>query len=96
MDWNKVAGFAVKLPLVIRGTMTIVEKIKGADGKAKKDAVLESVPEAIAIAEYAAGKDLLNDPVIQELMSAYVDAEAAAMKAKAALQAGILAKQPAA
>jgi hypothetical protein len=75
--------------------MTIVQKIKGAKGDEKKAAVLEAIPESVALAEFGAGRDLLNDAVIRDLISTYIDAEKVAMKAREALKAGILAKQAA-
>lgn len=96
MSKDKWVLLAMKLPGLIQGSMRIVQRIKNADGKQKKDAVIESIPEAIELTEFGVGKDLVNDPAIQQLISAYIDAEKVAMKAKAALQAGVLAKQPAA
>ena len=87
--------FATKLPLVVQGVMAIVQKIKGAKGAEKKAAVLAAIPESVALAEFVAGKDLLNDPVLADLLSVYIDAEAAALKARDALRLGILAKRPA-
>ena len=89
MNWLQ---FALKLPMVIAGIMGIVQKVKDAKGPDKKAAVLAAVPESLALAEFAAGRDLLNDPVIAELVSVYIDAEKVAMKARDALKAGILAK----
>jgi len=91
MNWLQ---FALKLPMVIAGVMNIVQKVKDAKGPDKKAAVLAAVPESLALAEFAAGRDLLNDPAIAELVSVYIDAEKIAMKARNALKAGILAKQP--
>ena len=91
MNW---INFVVKLPVIIHGAVDIVHHIKGAAGSTKKQAVLDSIGTSVALVEFAAGKDLLNDPVIAELVSVYIDAEATAMKAKRALQSGILAKQP--
>ena len=91
MSWLQ---FALKLPLVISGIMAIVQKVKDAKGPDKKAAVLAAVPESLALAEFAAGRDLLNAPVIAELVNVYIDAEKVAMKAREALRQGILAKQP--
>ena len=91
MNWLQ---FALKLPMVIAGIMGIVQKVKDAKGPDKKAAVLAAVPESLALAEFAAGRDLLNDPVIADLVSVYIDAEKVAMKARDALKAGILAKEP--
>lgn len=91
MNWM---AFALKLPAVIGGIVGIVEKVK-ASGGAKKAAVLAAVPESVALAEFAAGRDLLNDPAVAELVSAVIDAEAAVLKAREALRAGLLAKTPA-
>ena len=91
MNW---LSLAMKLPVVIQGAMVIVEKVKAATGSEKKQAVIDAIPDGIGLVEFAAGKDVLNDPAIAELVSAYIDAEKVAMKARAALQAGLLAKQP--
>lgn len=91
MNWLLLA---TKLPLVITGTMAIVQKIRGASGADKKAAVLEAIPESVALLELGLGRDVLNDPVVSELIGAYIDAEAAAVKARNALKAGLLARQP--
>lgn len=89
MDW---LSFALKLPMIIQGTMVIVDKIKGASGSKKKAAVLEAIPDSVSLIEFAAGRDLLRDAAITELVSAYIDAEKVAMRARELLKAGILAK----
>lgn len=89
MNW---LSFALKLPVIIAEAMRIVQLIKNATGPEKKAAVLASIPSAVEMAEFGAGRDVLNDAVIAELMSVYIDAEKVAMKAKEALRAGILAK----
>lgn len=89
MNW---IGFALKLPAVIGGIVGIVQKVK-ASGADKKAAVIAALPESIALAEFAAGRDLLNDPAVAELVSALIDAEAAVVKAREALKAGLLAKK---
>ena len=78
------------------GGVQIAQRIKGAKGAEKKTAVRESLPHAIELIEFGAAKDLLNDEAIQMLIRASIDAEAAALKAREALRAGLLAKQPAA
>ena len=92
MNWT---GFLLKLPAVIGGIVGIVQKVK-ASGPDKKAAVLAALPESIALAEFAAGRDLLNDPAVAQLVSAVVDAEAALLKAREALKTGLLAKKAAA
>lgn len=92
MNW---LAFAVKVPELIKGTMLVVDKIKDAPGPSKKAAVIDSVPAALALSEFAAGRDVFNDPAVLELVSAYIDAEHAAQKAKHALHEGLLAKAPA-
>lgn len=89
MNW---IGFALKLPAVIGGIVGIVQKVK-ASGADKKAAVIAALPESIALAEFAAGRDLLNDPAVAELVSALIDAEAGVVKAREALKAGLLAKK---
>ncbi len=92
MNWLE---FVTRLPTVIAAAMSVVQKIKSAKGPEKKQAVLEAIPESAALAEFGLGRDLLNDGEISGLVSAYIDAEKIAMKAKEALKTGILAKAPA-
>ena len=89
MDWLQ---FALKVPMVVSGIMTIVQKVSSASGPEKKAAVLEAVPESISLVEFAAGRDLLKDESIAQLVSAYIDAEKVALRAREALKSGILAK----
>ena len=88
MNWT---AFLLKLPMVIGGIVGIVERVK-ASGPDKKAAVMAALPESIALVDFAAGKDLLNDHAIAQLVSALVDAEAAVFKARDALKQGLLAK----
>lgn len=88
MDW---LSFTMRLPLVIAEAMRIVEHIKGgATGAEKKAAVIASIPASVELVDFAAGRDVLNDPAIMALRDAFIDAEKVAMKAKEALQQGIL------
>lgn len=92
MNW---LAFAMKVPALISGGVQVVQHIKNAKGSEKKQAVVDSIPQSMELVEFAAGRDILNDPAIQQLVSAAIDAEAAALKAREALKMGILAKQPA-
>lgn len=85
------AELAFRLPAVIGTAVTVVDHIK-APGVDKKKAVIEAIPHAIELAEYAVNKDFLNDANIATLVSAVIDAEAAALKARGALRAGLLQK----
>ena len=85
-------GVALKLPSLIQGAVSIVEHVKNAKGSEKKQAVVDSIPGAIELVEFGVGRDLLNDPAIMQLVSAVIDAEAAALKARNALKDGLLAK----
>jgi hypothetical protein len=91
MDWLQ---FALKLPMVIGGIMSIVQKVQGASGSQKKAAVLDAIPDSVSLIEFAAGRDLLKDETIAGLVSTYIDAEKVALKAREALKAGILSKAP--
>lgn len=91
MDWVK---FAIKVPGLIGGFVQIIENVKNAKGPEKRAAVIAAVPNSIELVEFAAGRDLLNDPAILQLVGATVDAEAAALKAREALRLGLLAKAP--
>jgi hypothetical protein len=90
------AAIAFKIPALIQGGVAMVQHIKGAKGADKKQAVIDSLPGGIGLIELGAGKDVLNDTAIMQLVSALVDAEAAALKARDALRQGLLAKGPAA
>ena len=84
---------ATKLPGIIAGAVHLVDDLKGFKGSDKKKQVIEKIiPEALDMIEAGAGKDLFNDPAIAQLISAYNDAEAAVLKARNALQQGILNK----
>jgi hypothetical protein len=89
MNWLE---FAAKIPLVVSGVMSIVHKVQGADAGAKVQAVIDSVPDSVSLAEFAAGKDLFNDAEIAALLKSLVEAEHAVADARAALKAGILNK----
>jgi hypothetical protein len=84
--------FVAKLPLVVFGLVGIVNKVKGADKGAKVDAVLQAIPESLSLAEFAAGKDLLNDTEVAGFLKALVDAEHAAQDARDALKAILVKK----
>ena len=92
MNW---LAFAAKVPAIIHGAVQVVDHIKNAKGADKKRAVIDAIPTSIELVEFAAGRDLLNDLAIAQLVSAAVDAEAAALKARTALRDGLLAKAPA-
>jgi len=92
MNW---LTFAMKLPMIISGVMSVVQKIRSASGPEKKAAVIEAIPESVSLIEFAAGRDLLKDATVASLISMYIDAEKVAMTAREALRAGILAKVPA-
>lgn len=89
MNWLMLAA---KIPAIVAGTMQIVGKIKGVSGAEKKAAVLAAVPESVSLIELGVGRDVFNDETIASLLSAFIDAEAAALKAREALKAGIMAK----
>ena len=91
MNWLLLVS---KLPLVISGTMAIIQKIRSASGPEKKAAVLEAIPESVTLLELGLSRDVLHDPVIADLISAYIDAEKVAMRARDALKAGLLVKAP--
>lgn len=69
MNWSR---FALSLPQLIGTVMTAVEAIKGAKGKQKEAAVLQTVKTGFETVELVAGKDLINDPALDELISAYI------------------------
>jgi len=90
IDFGKLAG---KLMVIIPSLVHIVEQIRGAgNGRAKKEEVVRKIPELIELGEFAVDRDFLNDANVIELVSALVDAEAAVLKARAALRAGLVNK----
>ncbi len=93
MNW---ANFVLKLPILIQGAVQVVEFVKGAKGSDKKAAVIAAIPQGIDLAEFAVGHDIINNATVASLISDYIDAEAAVLKARNALKDGILANQPAA
>ncbi len=88
VNWLDIA---LKLPGIVAGAVKIADKFK-VPGVDKKAAVIDSIPESEQLIEYALSKDVFNDPAIASLVSALVDAEAAVLKARNALKAGLLAK----
>lgn len=112
---DKWIQLAIKVPAIIGGIMGIVERVRGRGNGAEKHAeVVASIPEALALTELAAGRDLFNDATIAKLRDEYMAAVALGINAKreveriqaeaqaiiertrTALEAGILAKKPAA
>jgi hypothetical protein len=84
-----------KLVVLVPAVVNIVEKIRGAgNGAAKKAEVIAQIPEVLRLTEYAADKDLFNEPAIAHLVDALLEAEVAAMKAREALKQGLLNKAP--
>ena len=73
MNWS---ALAFKLPGLISGAVAIVNHIKGS-GKEKERAVLESIPSALALTEFAVDKDLVNDAEFLEAAKTFIAAEVA-------------------
>ncbi len=88
-------GFVAKLPAVIAGITAIISKVKSATKEDKVNAVVEAIPESVALAEYGVGQDLLNDDTIKALLTQVVTIEHDLAVAREALKAGILAKHAA-
>jgi hypothetical protein len=86
-----VTKFVSKLILVTPGIINIVNLVKGADDKNKRDAIGAAIGLSVSLAEFAAEKDLLNDENVGKLYQAYLDAEHAVAKAREALKASLLA-----
>jgi len=85
-------AIAAKIPAIIQAGVIIHDRFKNTTGRQKKEAVIKSIPEALGVIEDTFERDIFNDPAIMALISAANDAEAAALKAREALQAGILNK----
>jgi hypothetical protein len=92
---SSLLHFIMKLPVVISGIMGIVEKFRvpGAD---KKAVVLGAIPESLELVEFLADRNLLNDPVVKDLISAYIDAEAKVINIKNKLRDVLVAREAAA
>jgi hypothetical protein len=89
MNW---VLFVTKVPSVVQGLVHLYSKVKAA-GADKKAALLSVLPDSMELAEFAVGKDLFNDPEVMKLVSALIDAEAAVLKAREAVKAGLLARK---
>ncbi len=94
MNWQI---FVERVPDIIKGSVAIAKMFKKSGAEKKQDVfhrVIDAVPEGVVIAESVSGKDVFNDENIKALLDAAVEAEYAAQKARAALQAGLLTKAP--
>lgn len=89
MDWMK---YAFKLPAVVSGVTGIINLVRGASHEDKKAAIVAAVQSSVALAEFAAGHDLVKDDAINRLIEAVIDAEAAVLRAREALKDAIVAK----
>lgn len=82
---------AMDLPDIIKQGVELAQDLRE-PGKSKKQKVLDSILPGLGLTEDVVGKDILDDDVIKELKDAYLEAEVAVVKAREALQKGILAK----
>jgi hypothetical protein len=64
--------------------MTIVERVKGASGKDKETAVIQSVQEGVPEIESILGLDFVNDAALNALLSDYIAARKALLNGVAA------------
>ena len=75
MNWSHVI---TNLPHVIGVAMSAVERVKGAKSGAEKEAaVIATTKDAIASAEILAGKDLINDAALNQLLANYISSRVA-------------------
>lgn len=77
---------------VISGMVHVVDTI-ATSGPNKKAAILDAIPESVALAELGVGHDLVNDAEIGPLVSALIDAEAAVLKVRAQIRAVLVKRQ---
>lgn len=92
LDFFKIAE---KLVVIVPAIVNLVQKIRGAgNGAAKKAEVIAQIPEILQLTEYAADRDIFNEPAIAQLIDALLEAEVAVMSARAALRAGLLNRAP--
>lgn len=70
-------ALAFKLPAIISGAVAIVNHVRKASGAEKERAVLDSIPSALALTEFAANKDLVNDAEVLAAAKAFIAAEVA-------------------
>jgi hypothetical protein len=92
MKAQDILGFALKLPAVIGGVMGIVSKVKDAPKEAKVQAVIDSIPDSVALAEFSVGKDLLNDDAVKAAIEKVATLRHDLIEAEAALKAVIVKK----
>lgn len=92
MKLTDLVGFAARLPAVVGGIMGIVSKVKTANKDAKIDAVLNAVPDALIVAEFGVGKDLLDDAAVKAAITAVATAKHDLIVAEEALRAAITKK----
>jgi hypothetical protein len=89
MKLADVIGLAAKIPMVVAGIMGIVSKVKTADKGAKVDAVLDAIPDSVALAEFGVGRDLLNDEAVRAALTKVAALEHDLIEARNALKAVI-------
>lgn len=74
MNWNNVA---LNLPQIIGMAMSVAQEIKGAHGKDKEAAVIKGVKTGLSVANEVSGREVINDAVFDDLLSAYIQARVA-------------------
>ena len=74
MNWTRLA---LNIPTIINVAVTAVEHIKGAKGKEKQEAVLNTVKIGLKTSESVSGKDWMNDRSLDALVRAYIDSKVA-------------------
>lgn len=72
MKWGSLA---MRIMGAVAMGIGIAEKIKGAPGSEKKQAVLDNLPDAVRTVEFAIDRDIVNDAGVQEAISFYIDSE---------------------
>lgn len=76
--WKTLGRFAVGiLDAVVPGVAAVealAESIPGMKGKAKQDAVVALVTNALKVAEDVSARDLANDPEVETATRAVIDA----------------------
>jgi hypothetical protein len=81
MDVRKWAVVGLKFIPYVGAFVNAAEKIKVAKGSEKKQRVLDAVALGIEATEFAADRDILNDPKVVEATAKYIDAVVALQNA---------------
>ncbi len=86
IDISRWLSIGLKFIPAIFSLIVSLEKIAGATGEQKRQAILDAVADGLPMFELAAGKDALKDPKVLEAVGAFIDAAVAVQNAIVAAQ----------